>query len=62
MDLVARLHHLLFQIEEHLGEARLLFRERENGFIDHLQTKRRLTPSPRALVTWKRMRASAPGL
>ena len=40
MDLVARLHHLLLEVEEDLGEAWLLFGERENGLVDHLQAER----------------------
>ncbi len=40
VDLIARLHHLLFQIEEDLGKARLLFRQREDRLIHHLQTER----------------------
>ncbi len=39
MDLVAGFHHLLLEIEEDLGEARLFFGEREDGFVDDLQTE-----------------------
>ena len=37
MDLVPGLHHLLLEIKKDLGEARLFFCEREDGFIDDLQ-------------------------
>ena len=40
MNLITRLHHFLFQIEEHLGKAWLFLREREYGLVDHLQAKR----------------------
>ena len=39
MDLIARLHDLLLEIEEDLGEAGLFFGEREDGFVDDLQTE-----------------------
>ena len=39
MDLVAGLHDLLLEIKEDLGEAGLLFGEREDGFIDDLQAE-----------------------
>ena len=39
VDLVARLHHLLFEIEEDLGEARLFFGQGEDGLVDDLQAK-----------------------
>ena len=39
MDLIARLHHFLLEIEEDLGEAGLLLREREDGLVDHLQAE-----------------------
>ena len=40
MNLVARLHHLLLEIEEDLGEAGLLLGEREDCLVDHLQAER----------------------
>ena len=40
VNLVAGLHHLLLEIEEDLGEAGLLFGEREDGLVDHLQAER----------------------
>ena len=40
MNLVARLHHLLFEVEEDLGEAGLLFGQREDGLVDDLQAER----------------------
>ena len=42
MDLVARLHDFLLQIEEHLGEAGLLLGQREDGLVHHLQSQRGL--------------------
>src|ERR1700729_1338303 len=42
MDLVARLHHFLFQIKEHFGKTRLLFRERKDRLIHHLQGESRM--------------------
>ena len=42
MDLVTRLHHFLFQIKEDLGETRLLFRERKDRLIHHLQAESRM--------------------
>ena len=42
MDLIARLHRFLFEIEEDLGESRLLLRQREHGLIHHLHAERRL--------------------
>ena len=36
LNLVARLHCLLLEVEEDLGEARLLLGEREDCFIDYL--------------------------
>src|ERR1700683_5489157 len=40
MNLIPRLHHFLFKIEKHLGEAGLLFGQRKDGFIYHLQAQR----------------------
>ena len=40
MDFVAGLHDLLFEIEEDLGEAGLLFGEGEDRFVDDLQAER----------------------
>src|ERR1035438_1191673 len=42
MDLVARLHHFLFQIKEHFGKTRLLFRERKDRLIYDLQAESRM--------------------
>ena len=42
MDFIARLQHLLFQVEEDLGEAGTLLGEGEDGFIDDLQPQRGL--------------------
>ena len=42
MNLIPRLHGFLFQVEKHLGKARLLLRQREHGFVHHLQSQRRL--------------------
>ena len=39
VDFVAGLHHLLFEVEEDLGKARLLFSQSKHGFIYHLQPK-----------------------
>ena len=46
MDFVARFHHFLFEVEEHLREARLLVRQREDGFIDDLNAQRRVHALP----------------
>ncbi len=40
MNFVARLHDLLLEIEEDLGEAGLLFGEGEDGLVDDLQAER----------------------
>ncbi len=40
VDLIARLHHLLFQVEECFRKARLLLRQSEDGFIHDLQAER----------------------
>jgi hypothetical protein len=39
VNLIARLHDLLLEIEEDLGEAGLLFGKSKDGFIDDLQTE-----------------------
>ena len=46
MDFIARLHHLLFQVEECLREARLLLRQGEHGLIYDLQAQRGADPFP----------------
>ncbi len=40
VDFVARLHHLLLEVEECFREARLLLRQCEHSFIDDLQAER----------------------
>ena len=40
VDFIARLHHLLLQVEECLRKARLLLRQCEDSFIDDLQAER----------------------
>src|ERR1700735_1340326 len=42
MDLVARLHHFLFQIKEHFGKTRLLFCERKDRLIHYLHAESRM--------------------
>ena len=39
VNLVSGLHDFLLQVEENLGEAGLLLGEREDGFVDDLQTE-----------------------
>ena len=40
MNLVPGLQHFLFEIEEDFGKARLLFRQREDRLVHHLQAQR----------------------
>ena len=41
MDLIARLHRLLLEVEKDLGEPRLLLRQGKDRFIDDLKAQGR---------------------